>query len=360
MLTREARILHSKKNDGMSTMFKVGKITAMLAIAMVVMLTAVDFAEARRAGGGFGSRGSRTFSAPPVTRTAPGDAAPINRSMTPQTNPGQSAGQQSMGGQAARQGVQRPGMFGGGFFGSMLGGLALGGLIGMMMGNGLGGMAGFLGLLLQVGLVLGAIMLAMRFFGRRNQPVGAGYGPRGAATNNYDRSGNAPGIQAFKIPQIGGQAGQQATGQQTTRARAAQPDEIGVQPQDLDRFETMLKEVQAAYAAEDYPTLRRLTTPEAMSWLAEEISENATKGVRNDVSDVTLVQGDVAEAWNENGDDYATVAMRYESIDVTRDRTTGQVVEGDPDRPTEAVELWTFQRRRGGDWQVSAIQGMAA
>ena len=69
---------------------------------------------------------------------------------------------------------------------------------------------------------------------------------------------------------------------------------------------------------------RKLTTPEAMSWLAEELSDNATKGLKNEVRNVHLVQGDVAESWNEAGDDYATVAMRYESIDVTRDRATGR------------------------------------
>jgi predicted lipid-binding transport protein (Tim44 family) len=95
-----------------------------------------------------------------------------------------------------------------------------------------------------------------------------------------------------------------------------------------------------------------------MSYLAEELGENATKGVRNEVRDVHLVQGDVAEAWNESGTDYATVAMRYESIDVMLDRATGRVVSGDAERPTEAVELWTFVRKAGGDWQVSAIQAV--
>lgn len=70
--------------------------------------------------------------------------------------------------------------------------------------------------------------------------------------------------------------------------------------------------------------------------------------------------GDLAEAWKENGSDYATVAMRYESVDVVRDRATGRVVSGDADRPTEAVEIWTFQRKPGADWQVSAIQGVEA
>lgn len=337
-------------------MFKVGRVLATVAVASMVMLTAVDLAEARRAGGGFGSRGTRTFSTPPITRTAPGDAAPINRTMTPQQNPGQAAGQQTMG--QTRPAAQRPGLFGG-FGRSLLGGLALGGLIGMLMGNGLGGAAGFLGLLLQVGLIFGGVMLAMRFFGRRNEPAAAAYSPRDAGSFGQSGSGFGPGMAAgmpsFKIPQIGGGARQEPA-----RTTSQPADEIGVGQQDLDQFETMLKQVQAAYATEDYAALRKLTTPEAMSWLAEELSENATKGLKNEVSDVHLVQGDVAEAWREDGADYATVAMRYESIDVTRDRATGRVVDGDPDHPTEAVELWTFLRKRGGDWQVSAIQGMAA
>ena len=35
---------------------------------------------------------------------------------------------------------------------------------------------------------------------------------------------------------------------------------------------------------------------------------------------------------------------------------TGRVVEGDPERTTEATELWTFVRERGGAWLLAAIQ----
>ena len=41
-----------------------------------------------------------------------------------------------------------------------------------------------------------------------------------------------------------------------------------------------------------------------------------------------------------------------------RNRTTGALVSGDPDNLTETVEIWTFLRRNGGDWKVSAIQGV--
>lgn len=198
----------------------------------------------------------------------------------------------------------------------------------------------------------------MRLLGRGQSPAYAGSSAQSSA------AATAPS--SFRIPRIGegpGGLGASAAATSTTASASAvgaQTDEIGVEQGDLDRFETMLKELQAAYAAEDYAALRRLTTPEAMSYLAEELGEDATKGLKNDVREVHLVQGDVAEAWNESGTDYATVAMRYESIDVMRDRATGRIVSGDAERPTEAVELWTFARKRGGDWQVSAIQAVEA
>ncbi|ANK74007.1 MULTISPECIES: Tim44 domain-containing protein [Ensifer] len=340
---------------------RFGRTLAMMAIGMVVALTVVDVAEARRSGGGFGSRGTRTFSQPPVTRTAPTNAAPIDRSMTPRQDAGPAATNPAAGQTRpnATQPNARPGFLSG-FGGSLLGGLMVGGLIGMLMGGGFGGAAGFLGLIVQMLLIGGLIMLAMRFFNRnRQQTAYAGPSERS--------SGQQPsnGMPSFKIPSIGGG---QASGQAQARPQAAPQaapvtdgpaDEIGVQGSDLEQFEKMLKDVQAAYAAEDYGTLRRLTTPEAMSYLAEELSDNATSGVKNDVRDVHLVQGDVAEAWSENGTEFATVAMRYESIDVMRDRTTGKVISGDPDNLTEAVELWTFVRKPGSEWQVSAIQGVS-
>jgi len=68
------------------------------------------------------------------------------------------------------------------------------------------------------------------------------------------------------------------------------------------------------------------------------------------------LQADVSEAWREGPMEYATAAMRYESIDVMRDRTSGAVISGDAERPTQTTELWTFVRPQGGAWKLSAIQ----
>ena len=68
------------------------------------------------------------------------------------------------------------------------------------------------------------------------------------------------------------------------------------------------------------------------------------------------LQGDLAESWREQGRDYVTVAMRFGLRGWTTDNATGRVVEGSPDRPVEATELWTFVRPRTGQWRLSAIQ----
>ena len=84
--------------------------------------------------------------------------------------------------------------------------------------------------------------------------------------------------------------------------------------------------------------------------LGEELGQNERRGVVNHIADVKLLQGDVAESWREQGQDYATVALRFGLRDWTTDKATGAVVEGDPGRPIEATELWTFVRPRGGEW----------
>jgi predicted lipid-binding transport protein (Tim44 family) len=90
-------------------------------------------------------------------------------------------------------------------------------------------------------------------------------------------------------------------------------------------------------------------------YFGEQIADQNRRGVRNQVTDVNLQQGDLAEAWTEQGRDYATVAMKFSMIDVTTD-ASGRVVDGSPTEHVTATELWTFLRPRGGSWTLSAIQ----
>ena len=77
------------------------------AIAVIVALAvplamAISSADARVGGGGSsGSRGSRTFSAPPSTTTAPGTAQPMNRTFTQPGSPGLGAPAEGPGAQTS-------------------------------------------------------------------------------------------------------------------------------------------------------------------------------------------------------------------------------------------------------------------
>ena len=100
--------------------------------------------------------------------------------------------------------------------------------------------------------------------------------------------------------------------------------------------------------------MRAWVTPEMLSYFSEQLADNASRGLINRVTDVKLLQGDLAEAWREGGTDYATVAMRFALKDSMVERTSERIVEGG--EQSEVTELWTFMRASGGSWLLSAIQ----
>jgi predicted lipid-binding transport protein (Tim44 family) len=242
---------------------------------------------------------------------------------------------------AAAGAASRPGLLGGGLFGGgLLGGLAAGfigaGLFGMLFGHGLfGGMGGFasiLGLLLQIGLVVIVARLLFAWWQRRSSPQAAYAAAHPATGQSFSGLGGM----------FGGGSG----------APAGQT--LAIEKADYEAFERLLEDVQAAFSAEDLNALRRELTPEMLSYFSEQLSENASRGVINRVTDVKLLQGDLSEAWSEGNADYATVAMRFGLTDSMVDRASGRTVEGGS--PEEVTELWTFMRARGGNWLLSAIQ----
>lgn len=296
-------------------------ITIALALA-IPTLVAVAPADAR-VGGGFssGSRGSRTFSAPPSTSTAPGTAQPFNRSTSPSFGTGMGGGL-----------FNRPG---GGLFRGLVGGFLGAGLFGLLFGgglfSGLGGLASILGLLLQIMLIVFLARFVMSWWQQRRtmaEPAFAGVRPV-AAPNPRTTTGSGLG------------------------SASAAP--LQIQPADYEAFERLLGETQAAWSDEDLGRMRKLATPEMVAYFERDLSDNRARNQLNKVSGTKLLQGDLAEAWHEGDTDYASVAMRFSMIDRMLDRSTGQMVSG-KDQPTEAVEVWTFRRPRGGNWTLSAIQ----
>jgi len=304
----------------------VKTIAVVLALALPTAL-AITSADARVGGGmSSGSRGSRTFSAPPSTSTAPSTATPFNRTYS-------------------QPGVNSTAPAGGGLFnrpgGGMLRGLAAGflgaGLLGLLFGGGLfgglGGLSSILGLIIQVVLVVFLVRMAMSWWQRRQTTqaayAGATAGDAGPQANYRSGLGGF-GFGANNAP-------------------------LEIQPADYETFERLLGDIQTAWSNEDVAKLHTLATPEMVSYFEKDLAENRARNVVNKVSNVKLLQGDLAEAWREGETDYATVAMRFALADKTLDRNTGAIVAGS-EQPGEVTEVWTFAHRPGSNWELSAIQ----
>jgi len=323
-------------------------LLALLAVGAVIAFAVVE-ADARSRGS-IGSRGARTYSAPPPTATAPKGAQPIQRSTTQPGQPGAQAAAARPAAAAPSGGLlNRPGLLGGlaaGFLGA--------GLIGLLMGNGLlGGLAGlasFFGLLLQVGLVVLVGYLLWSWWQRRNQPALAS-GPNMSQADMRHTMDAQPQPQSQPRANMAGLGGMLGGLGGSAPATAGVP--IEVKPEDFDTFERLLGEVQTAYGNEDVNALRSRVTPEMLSYYSEELAYNASQGDINQMSDIKLLQGDLAEAWREGDVEYATVAMRYSINDKIVERTTGKLIE---QLPSEVTEHWTFRRSGGGNWVLSAIQ----
>src|SRR4051794_19738777 len=323
--TEETDMNFSHRTRGIVRAFAI-----VLSLALPLAM-AISSADARIGGGGSsGSRGSRTFSAPPSTSTAPGTAQPFNRTFTQPGSPSAGAAATTAGGGFFNRGGMGRGLLGGlaaGFLGA--------GLLGMLFGggmfSGLGGLSSIFGLILQIGLIFLVVRLAMSWWQRRHAPASAYAGgpAAGPAAQPSFRSGFGLG------------------------SGGAAPLEI--LPADYETFERLLGEIQAAWSNEDVAKLHTLATPEMVSYFTKDLEENKANNDVNKVTNVKLLQGDLAEAWREGETDFASVAMRFSLVDKTLERTTGRLVSGS-ETPTEATEVWTFARQRGADWELSAIQ----
>ncbi len=298
---------------------------AAAAALSIALLPSVAMA---KAGGGFsfGSRGNRTYSAPPTTQTAPSQAMPMDRSLAPRVAPSAPFGGAAPYAQPRRSGFMSG--LAGGLLGVGLGSMLFGG--GLFGGNGFGFLS-LIGLLLQGALLFFVARWLFRMFAPQAAMAGANL--RGMA---------APSPMQGTMPSGAGTGAGTANSLVITKA-------------DYTAFEQLLQSVQTAWSNADTRALSGVATPEMVGYFSEQLAEQASRGVRNSVTHVKLEKGDLAEAWREANRDYATVAMQFSALDVTRD-ASGRVVDGDLALRTMTTELWTFMRVQGGQWLLSAIQ----
>ncbi len=314
-------------------MSKWRKLLAAIGILMMFggTVLAPTLAEAR-AGGSYssgggssflsqGSRGSRTYNSD--------GGAPLQRSLTQRSSPyGSPYGNQPGYAQS------HPFLTGlaGGIFGSWLGSLFFPHWGGMGYGYGYSGIGGALFSWL---LILGVIWMVIRL-------VRGGFAPR-----TYSSSGIVP-MASYQDTAMGYYGGASA-------GAIAAP--LAINEADYGAFETILKGTQSAWTAGNLSALRQFVTPEMLSYFSEQLAENQSQGVINTVENVELLRGDLREAWDEGHLHYATAYLQWRALDYTvRADRTDVVVNGNPTRPSDVAELWTFARSPGGHWLLSAIQ----
>jgi predicted lipid-binding transport protein (Tim44 family) len=302
-------------------------ILALLCCACLALAPALAQARAGSSYGGrgssFGSRGTRSWEY--------NGAQPLNRSLSPPpSRPNVASGSPAP-------------SYSGGFFQRhpFLTGLA-GGLFGSWLfghaahAEGTGGAGSVFGTLLWLAIIGLVIWFVVRRF------------RAGAFANGWPTAGSA----AFRGRSTGAAFG----GAGRFRGR-----DVNLADADLQAFQRLHAAIQHAWSTGDLGQMRRLMTPEMLSYFSEELTRNTGRGLRNIVSNVELVKGELTEAWEEGDLQYATALLRWRAVDYmlrlgASPGDGNSVVTGDPRRPAEFEEMWTFVRRRGGEWLLSAIQ----
>jgi predicted lipid-binding transport protein (Tim44 family) len=295
-----------------------------------------------RAGGGFssGSRGTRSFSSPSRTYSAPAPSASPLPSAQPRPAP-------------ATGPMAQPAPAGG-FMRSLAGGI-LGGLLGGMLfrslglagglGEGFGGGFGLMDLVLLAG-----IAYLIFWFIRRNraqQASATAYSSGMAA----DADGSNVSAATLEAPS---RSWQQDLERGLGHIRQMDPgfDDGAFREMCTDRF----FQIQAAWMRRDLDKLRPLLTEEMAETFGKQIDVARSRRQVNKLENITVRSVELTEAWQEQGQDYVTARLMANLLDYTVDESTGKVVDGSDSAPVKFEEFWTWVRPVGRDsWRLGAI-----
>jgi predicted lipid-binding transport protein (Tim44 family) len=306
------------------------KMLSLITALLFASITVFEHDAFARMGGGksFGSRGSRSYSAP-RQNTSPG---PSRQQAAPsQGQPAAPAGGGFMRG------------IGGGLLGGLLGGmlfssLGFGGMGGGFSGSGIG--------MIEILLLLGLGYFIFKMVKRR----------RGGENLAYQTSCQQPGSQTETFPSYG-------SGSRT------QEDDISVgighiREMDPHFDEALFKEtamdiffkVQGAWMNRELTTVKNLLTDEMKGVVQRDIDALLRNKKVNRLENIAVRKVEIVETWQETGQDFLTVLFTANLLDYTADDATGEVVEGSKTDPVRFEEFWTFTRSVGNNpWKLSAI-----
>jgi predicted lipid-binding transport protein (Tim44 family) len=227
----------------------------------------------------------------------------------------------------------------------------MGGMLGSMLfssfagaSNGLGG-AGGIGLF-EIALLAGIGYLIYRFMKKKKEqsqlaPAQQSSTPFGA------RQPEAIRMQPVEAAYLPTDSGLQHI-QQMDRSF----DETAFQDLVMDYF----FRIQAAWMNRDLSSVSGLLTDEMRTIMQGDIDQLLKDKQINRLENIAVRKVEIAEAWQESGQDYITALVHANLLDYTTDEATGAVVSGSTTEPVRFEENWTFVRSVGSNpWKLSGI-----
>ena len=305
------------------------KVFAVVAAVMFLSITVLELNAHARAGGSrsFGSRGARSYSRPASNYSQPS--------------------------QSRQQAAPAPSPFqqqGGGFMRSMAGGI-VGGMLGGMLFRSLG-MAGAGGMggggigLFEIILLAGIGYLIYRFV-KKKREANAAYSSYGGAYQG-----------GTMTPVSGGYLGNDpqpddvAAGLAHIRQMDASFDENRFNDLVMDNF----FKIQGAWMNRDLTPVTGLLTDEMKRIFQEDLDRLLRDKQVNRLENIAVRNVEIAEVWQESGQDFITALIYANLLDYTTDDATGAVVSGSKTEPVKFEEYWTLTRPVGNNpWRLSAI-----
>ena len=114
--------------------------------------------------------------------------------------------------------------------------------------------------------------------------------------------------------------------------------------------------IQGAWMNRDLAPVSSLLTDEMKQIFQEDVNRLLLDGQVNRLENIAVRKVEIAEVWQESGQDYVTTLIYANLLDYTTNDATGAVVSGSKSEPVKFEEHWTFTRPVGNNpWRLSAI-----
>jgi predicted lipid-binding transport protein (Tim44 family) len=199
--------------------------------------------------------------------------------------------------------------------------------------------------LFEIILIAGIGYLIYRYIKKRRE-AGSDVPPNQV---NYQGANTTQVIDEYQNPQIG--AGDVETGLRHIRQFDPYFDENRFNDLVMDNF----FKVQGAWMNRDLLSASALLTDEMRRNMQQDVDKLLRDKQINRLENVAVRKVEIAEAWQESGQDYVTSLISANLLDFTTDET-GAVISGSKSDPVKFEEFWTFTRPVGNNpWKLSAI-----